>query len=228
MIKPIIPSTFHEVSPRDLHGDANVEIVQGILEAIQGIINKIDDSKLQGALRKILEKGKSLLATAQQFKGVRSSIQYRINDEEKDALLKEFAEILKTPEQKFSSIAKAPYSKLGEDTFEDVDHQVFAMEMKRLAVTLKEYLEYRVKERQEEKSDVYNEQFTLPDPGTNGNHNEFVKDSVLTQMTLQLAKLHRAVLRNHHHLLMLIGNFAGNAKNVEPQKEGNVTETADE
>ena len=41
-------------------------------------------------------------------------------------------------------------------------------------------------------------------------------------MTLQLAKLHRAVLKNHHHLLMLIGNFAGNAKNVRDHKENNV------
>ena len=108
-------------------------------------------------------------------------------------------------------------SKLGEDTFEDVDHQILAMEIKRLAITLKEYLQSRMKEGNDEKSEEYESD---DEPLS---RNEFYRDSVLAQMTLQLAKLHRAVLKNHHHLLILIGNFAGNAKNVREHKGNNET-----
>ena len=72
---------------------------------------------------------------------------------------------------------------------------------------LKKSVELRNKKRQDKKKD----------------RNEFYRDSVLAQMTLQLAKLHRAVLKNHHHLLILIGNFGGNAKNVREHKGNNET-----
>ena len=217
MIQPIIPSTYqNQTNPSD--SDTNIGIVRGILETIKDIIDKIDDPERKADLRKILKKGIRLLNPLHQYDGLRSSTSHRIKDEDRDELLREFTDILKAPEQDFNPMAKAPFSKLGEDTFDDVDHQIVAMEIKRLAITLKEYLQSRMKEGNEEKyerNESDDEQ--LP-------RNEFYKDSVLAQMTLQLAKLHRAVLKNHHHLLMLIGNFAGNAKNVREHKDNNVAE----
>ena len=217
MIQPIIPSTYHnETEPSN--SDTNIGIVRGILETIKDIIDKVDDPVRQADLRKLLEKAIRLLNPLHQYDGLRSKKSHRIKDEDRDALLREFTEIMKVPEEDFNPMAKAPFSKLGEDTFEDVDHQILAMEIKRLAITLKEYLQSRMREGNEEESEEYESD---DEPLS---RNEFYKDSVLAQMTLQLAKLHRAVLKNHHHLLMLIGNFAGNAKNVREHKENNVTE----
>jgi len=217
MIKPIIPNVYNNVSSRS-EKDPNYEIIRGILATTKDIFNKIDDPKRQAELRNIYHKGSSLLTAPQKNKGFRSSPNQHIPDEERDALLKQFSEALKSPDEEFNPMAKAPFSKLGEDDFEDVDHQILAMEIKKLALTLKEYLQIRVKEGQSKKP-------------FRDNGNEFLSqtnyytDSVLAQMTLELAKLHRAVLRNHHHLLMLIGNFAGNAANIAPEKQNNNTKS---
>ena len=216
MIQPIIPSTYqNQTNPSN--SDTNEGIVRGILGTTREMIDKIDDPQRQADLRKVLVKGRGLLNPQHQYEGLRSSASHRIKDEDRDELLKEFTGILKAPAENINSMAKAPFSKLGEDTFEDVDHQILAMEIKRLAITLKEYLQSRMKEGNEEKSEEYESD---DEPLS---RNEFYRDSVLAQMTLQLAKLHRAVLKNHHHLLILIGNFAGNAKNAREHKGNNET-----
>ena len=87
--------------------------------------------------------------------------------------------------------AKAPFSKLGEDGFEDVDHQILAMEIKRLAMTVKSYLEVR----KNEDRDYIKAGANLNDPSIKTKTDT---DSILAQTTLMMAKLHRAILRNHH------------------------------
>ena len=214
MIKPIIPNVYNDVSSRS-EKDPNYEIIRGILATTRDIFNKIDDPKRQAELRNIYDKGSNLLTSPQKNKGFRSSANQHIPDEERDALLKEFSEALKNPDEEVNSMAKAPFSKLGEDDFEDVDHQILAMEIKKLALTLKEYLQIRLKE------EGHGETPHRDNGNESLSRTNYYTDSVLAQMTLQLAKLHRAVLRNHHHLLMLIGNFAGNAANVVPEKQKN-------
>ena len=233
MIKPIIPNVYNDVSSPS-QKDPNYEIIRGILTTTRDIFNKIDDPKRQAELRNIYNKGSNLLTAPEKNKGFRSSAFQQIPDEERegfrssafqhipdeerDALLKEFSEALKSPDEGSNLMAKAPFSKLGEDDFEDVDHQILAMEIKKLALTLKEYLQIRIKEGQEEKPYRDDENESL-------SRTKYYTDSVLAQITLELAKLHRAVLRNHHHLLMLIGNFAGNAANVVPEKRNNDTKS---
>ena len=53
---------------------------------------------------------------------------------------------------------------------------------------------------------------------------KYYTDYVLAQMTLEMAKLHRAILRNQHHILMVIGNFAGHA-DVDMTHESNTSTT---
>ena len=43
----------------------------------------------------------------------------------------------------------------------------------------------------------------------------FKEDAVLTHTTTVLAKLHRAILRNWHHILMIVGNLGGNNLGTE-------------
>ena len=94
-----------------------------------------------------------------------------------------------------------------------------AMETKSLAFAVKQYLETRKQETEE---------FTrmgmpLDAPFFQAKDDT---DHALAQITLMMAKLHRAILRNHHHILMLIGNFAGNAAStpVDEQTKENVEE----
>jgi hypothetical protein len=47
-----------------------------------------------------------------------------------------------------------------------------------------------------------------------GNSAQFKTDAVLTQIVSNMAKLHRAVLRNWHHILIMVGNFAGPAIDI--------------
>ena len=226
LIKPIIPLAYRNKTSHS-DDDPNYEIVRGVLETTRDIFNKIDDPKRKADLRKIFNEGRDLLIPSKTINGFRSSAQYHIKDEDRDALLKEFTEALKTSEEESNLMAKAPFSKLGEDDFEDVDHQILAMEIKKLALTLKKYL-------QTLPTIDYN-RITNKDFTENKNkeieyllRSKYFTDSLLTQMTLELAKLHRAVLRNQHHILMILGNFAGNTANVAPRKEDNDTKNIEE
>ena len=100
---------------------------------------------------------------------------------------------------------------MGEDGFEDVDHQILAMEIKRLAMTVKSYLEVR----KNEERDYIKAGANLNDPSIKTKTDT---DSILAQTTLMMAKLHRAILRNHHQILMVIGNFAGNSMPDETEE----------
>ena len=99
---------------------------------------------------------------------------------------------------------QAPFCPLGEDCFGDVDHAKIAMEIKRLAVAMSGYLRDRMKEE---------------DVGTDNGKaavgsrpSQFKADAVLTHATTVIAKLHRAILRNWHHILMIVGNMGGGAE----------------
>ena len=91
-----------------------------------------------------------------------------------------------------------------------MDHQVLAMEIKRLAMTVKSYLEVR----KSEERDYARAGANMNDPSIK---TKIDTDSILAQTTLMMAKLHRAILRNHHQILMVIGNFAGNPEPIKSE-----------
>lgn len=80
---------------------------------------------------------------------------------------------------------------IGQDCFVNVDHDAMTRAIKDLGVTTIMYL----KDRQKEKSDQAS---------------DFRLDSILTDMLSLIYHLHRATIRNWHHLAMLAGNL-GNA-----------------
>ena len=215
MIKPIIPHAIHDPPPPP--EDANIEVVKGVLHTIHDMYNKLtDDPKRKADLLKVADEAKGLLNFANSNQGYKSNGRPHIRDADRDALMKKFANALKGPQVKAKPKAKAPFSRLGEDGFTDVDHQLLAMEIKRLALTVKQYLETRRQETQ-----YYKRTGTdLTDPSIKAKDET---DHVLAQTTLMMAKLHRAILRNHHHILMVIGNFAGNMVASAPQNKINVT-----
>ena len=219
MIKPIIPHAFHDAP--HITEEPNIEVIRSVLNTTKDIVQKVHDPEQKSKLNKVIKKGRSLLDSLHgghdATGGLRSSVKHNILDVDRDELLKDFAKALKPPQEESQGKAKAPFSRLGEDGFEDVDHQILAMEIKRLALTLRNYLQMRMEESIEYTRAGKN----LDSPSIKA---KYFTDSILTQMTLEMAKLHRAVLRNHHHILMVIGNFAGNAASSEVN--GNVNNTS--
>ena len=138
-----------------------------------------------------------------------------MNNGDVDQLLRDFGKVLRPSKSSRIPEPKAPFSKLGDDGFEDVDHQGLDAELKRLALTLKNYLEIRMDEMME-----YTQQFgaNFDDPSYLVKYHT---DSILTQITLEMSKIHRAVLKNQHHILMIIENFAGNVNTTLPQTNFN-------
>ena len=204
MIKPIIPNAITDPPPPP--EDPNIKVVRGVLNTTEDFYQKLKDAnpKQKSDLMEVAKLGNNLLQTAYRSTGHRSSGPPHIRDSDRDYLLKKFADALKGPEPETTIRAKAPFSRLGEDGFEDVDHQILAMEIKRLAMTVKNYLEVR----KNEERDYVRAGANLNDPSIKTKTDT---DSILAQTTLMMAKLHRAILRNHHHILMVIGNFAGNS-----------------
>ena len=203
MIKPIIPNAFPKPTQEPEH--PNIQVVKSVLNTTEEMYKKLDgvDPHRKALLEKVIQEGKQLLDSVQSKLGYKST-GGGVSDSERNNLLKTFARALKGPETESQPKAKAPFSKLGEDGFEDVDHQILAMEIKRLAVSLAQYLKERMRE-----SLMYTQNGDdLDDPAIKV---KYETDYVLTQTTAIMAKLHRAILRNHHHILMVIGNFAGNA-----------------
>ena len=88
---------------------------------------------------------------------------------------------------------------LGVDCFEDVDHVDIALGTKRLALTLSSYLRHRMKDEEEETGPAAGR-------GLEAGYVAFKTDAVLTQLTAAVAKLHRAVMKNWQHLVMLAAN----------------------
>ncbi len=92
---------------------------------------------------------------------------------------------------------KAPFGKLGHDDFEDVDHKEIAQDIMGAAKLLIAYLKQRSMQ---------------PDAMMGGD------DAILTQIVMVLGKLHRASLRNWHHLLMLTSNLANDISVQDPNR----------
>ena len=210
MIKPIIPHAITDPPPPP--EDPNIKVVRGVLNTTHDFYQKLKDGnpRQRSLLKGVEDIGKNLLRSAYRRTGHRASGPPHIRDSDRDYLLKKFAEALKAPEQETTPRAKAPFSRLGEDGFEDVDHQVLAMEIKRLAMTVKSYLEVR----KSEERDYARAGANMNDPSIK---TKIDTDSILAQTTLMMAKLHRAILRNHHQILMVIGNFAGNPEPVNTE-----------
>ena len=207
MIEAIIPTAFLAQTPHTTEQE-NVKVIRNVLNTTEDMYNKIQDTERRKSLRDIIIKGRAMLM--QNPNGMEEGYRLSKNNEKElsnfdvDQLLRDFGKVLKPSKSSHIPQPKAPFSKLGEDGFEDVDHQGLDAEIKSLALTLKKYLEIRMDEMTE-----YTQKF-----GANFDDPSFLvkyhTDSILTQMTLEMAKIHRAVLKNQHHILMIIGNFAGN------------------
>ena len=218
MIEAIIPNAFLAETPTTTEQE-NVKVIKNVLNTTEDMYNKIQDTERRKSLRDIIIKGRAMLV---QKPNGREGYRLSENNEKElsyfdvDQLLRDFGKVLKPSKSNHIPQPKAPFSKLGEDGFEDVDHQGLDAELKDLALTLKNYLEMRMDEMME-----YQQQF-----GANFDDPSFLvkyhTDSILTQMTLEMAKIHRAVLKNQHHILMIIGNFAGNVDANLPQTNVNL------
>lgn len=84
---------------------------------------------------------------------------------------------------------KAPYCKLGQDCFEDVNHKRLALDMKKLALTVNKYLSER-------------KSSTSTSRGV-----EYRVDAILTELTDTVGALHRAVMRNWHMSQLVLENL---------------------
>ncbi|TRY77008.1 hypothetical protein TCAL_06375 [Tigriopus californicus] len=109
--------------------------------------------------------------------------------------------------------AKAPFCDPGQDCFEDVDHEEIALEVNRLAKSLANYIKSRANQDQQIRKTGSGKGFEAKV--------KFKTDAVLTEITAILARLHRSVLRNWHHILMILNNMAGeDTKNVGVYRQG--------
>jgi hypothetical protein len=99
-------------------------------------------------------------------------------------------------------MSQAPFTKLGQDCFSDVNHKDISIDVRKTALALTKYLEERIKE-----SDKINQDFNDVNE-LMGNRVKYKTDAVLTHMVTILAKIHRATMRNWQHILVLVGNFA--------------------
>ena len=82
----------------------------------------------------------------------------------------------------------APFAKLGEDCFSDVNHKQFTWEIKKLALVMQDFIEYRVMNNQ--------------------NGAQYKMDEMMVNLIQMVFQLHRATLRNWNHILMVVSNFA--------------------
>ena len=201
MIEAIIPTEFQAETPHTTEQE-NVKVIKNVLNTTEDMYNKIQDTDRRKSLKDIIIKGRAMLV--QKPNGLEEGYMLSKNNEKElnngdvDQLLRDFGKVLRPSKSSRIPEPKAPFSKLGDDGFEDVDHQGLDAEIKSLALTLKKYLEIRMDEMME-----YTQKFgaNFDDPSYLVKYHT---DSILTQMTLEMAKIHRAVLKNQHHILMMI------------------------
>ena len=84
----------------------------------------------------------------------------------------------------------APFTKLGYDCFSDVNHKEISWEVRKAALSFAKYIEDRMLGDSDSQKILYK------------------TDAILSQIISLMAQLHRATLRNWHHTLMLVSNFA--------------------
>ena len=91
-------------------------------------------------------------------------------------------------ENKLDPWSLAPFAKLGQDCFLDVNHKQFTWEIKKLALAMQDFIEDRVM--------------------NNDRGAQYKMDEMMTHMITLMFQLHRATLRNWNHILMVVSNFA--------------------
>ena len=85
----------------------------------------------------------------------------------------------------------APFSKLGQDCFRDVNHKKLSWDLRKLALSMAKYLEDR-----------------MMTGSTDSEMLLYRTDALFTQMITLMTHMHRAMMRNWHQMLMVISNFA--------------------
>lgn len=95
---------------------------------------------------------------------------------------------IQRPNGKMDAWSLAPFVKLGEDCFLDVNHKQFTLEIKQLALAMQDFIEYRVMDNQK---------------GA-----QYKMDEMMVDLIKMVFQLHRATLRNWNHILMVVSNFA--------------------
>ena len=90
----------------------------------------------------------------------------------------------------------APFAEPGEDCFADVDHIKTTKRVKTLTKLALDYLKHRMRESLEVEQD-------LKELKT-----KFASDLLIAQLTETLNDVHRGVVRNWHHIQLLLRNLA--------------------
>ena len=157
MIEAIIPTEFRAETLHTTEQE-NVKVIKNVLNTTEDMYNKIQDTERRKSLRDIIMKGRAMLVQdpngMEEGYRLSKNNQKELNKFDVDQLLRDFGKVLRPSKSNHKPQPKAPFSKLGEDGFEDVDHQGLDAELKRLALTLKNYLEIRMDEMME-----YTQQF---------------------------------------------------------------------
>lgn len=198
-MRPIIPGHFVNSPVKNQSEDPNLPFVKSIHNLQMDLMAKLKPkpgSKQETVLKSLRDMTTTLLRNADLKKAITQHDLNRLMALFNDFFAEEKA--YRHGTQKTSG--RAPFTKLGEDCFDDVDHQEIAMEIKREALGLTSYLKTRMSEHE-----LNNER--------RGDKVQFQVDALLTQTTALLAKLHRATLRNWHHILLIVGNFAAHTGN---------------
>ena len=108
-------------------------------------------------------------------------------------------------EKSTDTFRSAPFSKLGQDCFQDVDHKKLSWDLRKLALSMAKYLEDRMIGSTDSEALLYR------------------TDAMLTQMITLMTHMHRAMLRNWHQTLMVIGNFANFVESADDDLIANGT-----
>ncbi|CAB4058882.1 unnamed protein product [Lepeophtheirus salmonis] len=139
---------------------------------------------------------KSTVDEALQFIAQKGTVEPKMLSRIANQLAQLFQEENKVQNDEF-----APYCEPGTDCFLDVDHAGIYGRVNGLAKKVSDYIKYRNKELQ-----AYGKTHMVH-PGVQV---QIQADDILAHTTILLQKLHRSVMRNWHHILMIVGNLAGN------------------
>lgn len=193
MLKPLIPSMF-ENGPKD-----NLKLVQGV----KSILDKAVVHHLKA--KSVKNMTNNLLTRQDIDQGQLLDLVDEFNDYFKQMRGSQHQELIMERFDTFGlvDLAKAPNAKLGQDCFADVDHQDLALDVQNLALLAAKYLEARMVESLLAKKKGGQKEYSLASLNA-----KYHTDLFLIQATVLMAKIHRATLRNWHHLLMTITNFA--------------------
>ena len=179
-MKPITPEEFvndeENTSPKFV-------LIQHIQKFVRDMKSMVGITSLSSRERGLLEETSNLADS------LASRPEVTVSDLK--TLIENVKKVMAFEQDYFYSNNKAPYAKLGFDSFEDIDHKDIAMAVKKCAKLMVEYLKTRAQAGDHDCCSVMHK-----------------NDEIVAQAILVLAKLHRATMRNWYNILMITSNFA--------------------